>query len=106
MIVLETSCSPFLSAGRIRWYNPQHGAGRSRYRPACPFVPRPYTRGPRDRYSRSGVRMMPVYVCFCGDCDNLAYQQLGQPPFVAKDAFGRAWLCVETAQTEIAPGLP
>jgi uncharacterized protein (DUF433 family) len=49
---------------------------------------------------------MPVYVCYRGDCDHLALHELGQPPFVAQDALGREWLCVETTQTKIDDGLP
>jgi uncharacterized protein (DUF433 family) len=44
---------------------------------------------------------MSIYFCYRGDCDNLAYQQAGRPPFVAVDALGREWLCVETALTEM-----
>jgi uncharacterized protein (DUF433 family) len=44
---------------------------------------------------------MPIYLCYRGDCDNLAYQQAGRPPFVAVDALGREWLCVETTLTEM-----
>jgi uncharacterized protein (DUF433 family) len=40
---------------------------------------------------------MPIFICYRGDCDNLAQQQeQGLPLFVAQDALGRAWLCIET----------
>jgi uncharacterized protein (DUF433 family) len=39
---------------------------------------------------------MPVYVCYRGDCDNLASLQPGRNLFVAQDAIERNWLCVET----------
>jgi hypothetical protein len=52
---------------------------------------------------------MPIYVCYRGDCDNLAYEQEGPTPFVAVDALGRQWLCVETTLTvmpsEFPPGI-
>ncbi len=44
---------------------------------------------------------MPIFLCYRGDCDNLAYQQAGRPPFVAVDALGREWLCVESTLTEM-----
>jgi len=50
---------------------------------------------------------MPVYACYRGDCDNLALQQGGRTCFLAKDAFGREWVCVETDLKEIpGNGLP
>jgi uncharacterized protein (DUF433 family) len=49
---------------------------------------------------------MPVYACYRGDCDNLAYQQPGPTVFVAEDALGRRWLCVETELTQIPATLP
>ncbi len=49
---------------------------------------------------------MPVYVLFRGDCNNLVHEQTGKPPFVATDAMGREWLCIETDQAEIGSVLP
>lgn len=50
---------------------------------------------------------MPVYLLFRGDCNHLAHlQEAGKPPFVATDAMGREWLCVETDMPEIGAGLP
>jgi len=45
---------------------------------------------------------MPIYICYRGDCDNLALQQKQEPPaFVARDALGRDWLCIETRLVQI-----
>jgi len=49
---------------------------------------------------------MSIYVCYRGDCDNLALQQPGDPLFVAQDALGRNWLCIETRLSEIPSRLP
>jgi uncharacterized protein (DUF433 family) len=49
---------------------------------------------------------MPVYACYRGDCDHLALQAEGPSAFVAKDAFGHDWLCVETGLAEIPGGVP
>jgi uncharacterized protein (DUF433 family) len=49
---------------------------------------------------------MPVYVCYRGDCDDLALQQAGRAVFVAHDALGRSWLCVETTLPVISGDVP
>jgi uncharacterized protein (DUF433 family) len=41
---------------------------------------------------------MPVFACYLGDCDNLALQSEGCSVFVARDALGREWKCVETVE--------
>src|SRR4051812_14801246 len=43
---------------------------------------------------------MPVFVCYFGDCDNLALQG-DRPPFGAQDAFGGVWHCVKTEAEQI-----
>jgi uncharacterized protein (DUF433 family) len=49
---------------------------------------------------------VPVYICYRGDCDHLAFQQAGLSLFVAKDALQRDWLCIRTELEEIPDGLP
>ncbi|MBI3408133.1 MAG: hypothetical protein HY040_07230 [Planctomycetes bacterium] len=49
---------------------------------------------------------MPVYVCFRGDCHNLAFEEPGLRLFEAEGALGEKWLCVETALGEIPDELP
>jgi hypothetical protein len=50
---------------------------------------------------------MPVYACYRGDCANLAhFEESHRPVFVAKDALGRDWLCVESALSELGETFP
>lgn len=44
---------------------------------------------------------MPIFACYRGDCNNLSYQQAGRSLFLAVDALGQEWLCVETTLAEI-----
>ena len=82
------------------------GATGPATRPACPVRPRLYSRGRPGQAIPVGVKPMPVYVLFRGDCNNLVHEQTGKPPFVATDAMGREWLCIETDQAEIGSVLP
>lgn len=50
---------------------------------------------------------MPVFICYRGDCDNLAFQEDGRDVFAATDALGRRWLCVDAAARGMrGDGLP
>src|SRR5437762_3008108 len=44
---------------------------------------------------------MPVFGCYRGDCDNLAFEAAGRKVFRARDALGREWLCVDSGLSEI-----
>lgn len=48
---------------------------------------------------------MRRYICFRGDCDQIAVQIGSQSVFVAQDAVGRNWLCVDTELPEVAERL-
>jgi uncharacterized protein (DUF433 family) len=48
---------------------------------------------------------MPRYICFHGDCHHIALQIGSQSVFVAKDALGRDYLCVDAGLPEVAERL-
>src|SRR6266511_3476861 len=62
---------------------------------AASLLPRP-----EGQAIPSRSKGMPVYACYCGDCDNLALQAEGDRVFFAQDALGCTWACAVSRQTE------